>query len=580
MKRLLLILLLPLAVAAQPFTASDIAFIGRPPLVTDWALRVVANGGAMPSQNTIQAMETLRLGCISAGLTNKIYSLCVFVPDSVIASATPLFLHKGYPMWTNNFVIGDLSVNGLKGDGTSKAMDTGCMAKALASGGVSDTSDGSRGLTVIVTESQNATDGVPIGYKDANDVRMLELAVGIGRITSWITMTDGNALYELHTNDVGRVGYISGNTWNDSNTNVSVYVASPLEAHKLIATKTIPSNGGDATATDNTISVFAEKHGTTNRFYSAQRLSLAMVHEGLTAAESETLWSLFLACRQTLGGGTGDPVHNWNTKIVAAGGANISTTTSNATRTFYVGLDTDGTLYSMVMVNTYPPDNLTAVRVPLIVQSGEETWANVNFRATNLTVNGLTGNTTDKYLNTLMNFNTTLVRGFSVTSAGMSQLIYASNNGDGGKVEMGGFGGVNIFAGVQSFRGNLAFYCWGASLVNQNFVTRNTSPLTTNWTGYLSGNRTAANAIRLDRVTSGGGTHEVFTNATGSQTLNKTTITNITAHSTIDAVGVPSQWSDRTVSYLAVHSGLTQTQSSNHWIRVQTLRTDYGGGVP
>src|SRR5688572_13026363 len=97
-------------------------------LATDWSQRVVANGGAVPSQQTIQCMETLRLTLIGMGLTNKLYTLCVFVPDSVIAASTPLFKHKGSDPWTNFFFAQtNLNIDGLKGDGIQKAFDTGVL---------------------------------------------------------------------------------------------------------------------------------------------------------------------------------------------------------------------------------------------------------------------------------------------------------------------------------------------------------------------------------------------------------------------------------------------------------------------
>lgn len=549
-------------------------------LVTDWSTRVVANGGAMPSQNTIQAMETLRLGCISAGLTSKIYSLCIFVPDSVIASATPLFRHKGHPMWTNNFVSGDLTINGLKGDGSSKAMDTGCMAKALASGGVCDTSDGSRGLTIIVTESSTNLTEVQIGYRDADDDPEVLLGVSTAGQTQFLP-SSANAAYRLGTNDWARVGYVSANIWNDANTNNSIYVASPLEAHKVVATKVLPDSSPAvaATATDGTISVFAFKHGTTNLQYSAQRLSMAMVNDGLTASESATLWSLFRACRETLGGGTGDNVHDWNRRIVNAGGANISTTTSNAMRTFYAGLDTDDNLYSMVAVNAYVPDSLTAARTPIIWQAGSQYWTNFNFGETNVSVNGLTGDGSTKYLSTGLNPVIMTNRGISATSAGVSVLIYNVPASSTGHILSGtGTAANSIFASPINNAGALQFFCWKFVTVNTEFVSRTAPSPGATWEGYLSGNRTAATAIRLDWVTNG--VHNVSTNGTGTQTGSSATITNMYAFANHPAGGTPGNFSDLTISFIAVHNGRTQTQSSNLWNRVFDLRTALGGGLP
>lgn len=567
-------LLFACSALAQPFTERDIAFLGRRDTTTDWAQRVVSNGGAMPSQNTINAMETLRLGCIAAGLTNKIYSLCVFVPDSLVAATTPLFLHKGYPLWTNSNFVGvgtDLDINGLKGNGTSKSLDTGCKARLIADGGISDV-DGSRGLTVIVTESIGNSAGVPIGYVDADDVIALELDVSLAGSTGWFP-TSLNPLYYLTTNDFGRVGYVSGNTWNDANTNVSIYVASPLESHKVIMTKTAPTSQ-PATSTDNTITVFAQKHGSTNRLWSAQRLSMAMVNDGFTSAESAAFWPLARACRETLGGGTGDPVHDWSVKVTTFGGAEVSTTTSNALRTFLSGLDTDATLYQIVAANAFVPDNLTAARVPIIWQGGNIIWSNVAFGTTNLTVNGLTGNATDKYLQTGLTNNLVATRGFGTTSAGISLLMYANPDTAGnGLLAVQGSGSQQF--SLFSFAGTALFRCWLSSLVNQNFVTASVGTTTNGW---LSGQRTAANAIALYKARSDTA-HTVVTNATGSQT--GAVFANHAQYIfAMNNAGPASAFSAPTISFAAITSGQSQTGNSNLWNRARNLRNDLGGGVP
>lgn len=580
MKWLLPLLLLPSLVFGQAFTFSDLPFLAQGS--TDWQTRVVANGGAMPSANTISAMETLRLGCIAAGLTNKIYSLCVFVPDSLIAASTPLFLHKGYPMWTNsNFAATNLDINGLKGDGTSKSLDTGCMAKALSAGGVSDTSDGSRGLTVIVTESTGNVTGVPIGYEDADGALFLELEISAAGATVWLTESS-NPLYFTTTNDFGRVGYVSGNTWNDANTNASIYVASPLETHKVLATKTIPDNGGSATLTDDTISVFARKQDGTNTAWSAQRLSLAMVHDGFTAAESASFWTLALACRQQLGGGTGDPIHDYNRKVVAAGGANISTTTSNALRTFYGGLNTDGILYLMSVVNPVVPDNLTAARTPVIWQSGSEIWTNFNFAASNLTVAGLQGITADsKYLGTGIVPST--ANRISTTSAGMTGVI-TDSPGTGTQVILAGNPSTaNVgchFLTTVSGNDNVLFRMWRFDLVNTNFLSSAQPSPGDTWTGYISGNRINASNIAL-YVASTILPHAALTNG------NNQAQTGTAAANTVAMLawannnnGTPASFGAHRMSFVAFHGGLTEAQSANLYSRIHTFRTAVGGGSP
>jgi hypothetical protein len=98
------------------------------------------------------------------------------------------------------------------------------------------------------------------------------------------------------------------------------------------------------------------------------------------------------------------------------------------------------------------------------------------------------------------------------------------------------------------------------------------------WAGWISGNRTASNAAALYWVTNN--VFNIATNTTTTQTGSTQTITNLYAFANHPAGGVPGSFSDRTASFVAIHNGLTQTDSSNLWYRVATLRTNLGGGVP
>lgn len=545
-------------------------FMMQSGIVTDWSTRVVANGGALPSQNTIQAMETLRTTLISQGITNKIYALCNFVPDSVIACCTPLFYHLGYTNWGNsNFVSGDLTINGLKGNGSTKMLETGIRMQDFVP------VDGSSGMSLIVTESASNAVNTTAGYMTAAGTVAFSINVSDAGITRWRDGTFGLDVNTINTNDWGRVGFVSGSRYD--NDDLILYVASPLESHKLLSVRSNTFQS-DFSTDANTISIFAQKRGTTNESgtFSAQRVSMVMIHDAFTQTESSNVWWAFKTCREQLNGGTGDPVHDWNRKIVDAGGAAISSTTSNAARTYESGLDTQSLLYKMLVANLYAPDNLTAVRVPLIWQAGSEVWTNFNFGSTNLTVNGLTGNGTTKYLGTGIHPSVVANRGFGAASAGISLLIYNTPSSAANMLEVGGQASApaaNIFSlGMQV--GLLTYYCWSSTTVNTDFARR-TVPVT-NYAGFLSGNRTAANAIRLDWVTNS--VHNIATNGTGNQSASPIA-TNLFAGA-FNANGTAANFSDRTISYAAWHSGLTQTESSNHWELVKAFRNSAGGGVP
>lgn len=576
MKRLAaicLLCLLNVCALAQPFTVNDIAFLGQPPFITDWAQRVVANGGAMPSQNSIVAMDTFRTGIINAGLSNKIYSLCVFVPDSLIAATTPLFKTYGADPWTNvNFSVTNLSIEGLKGDGATKSLDTGVKLKDIQV-----RANGSAiGFTTIVSESESNRLEYIMGQRDEVGDPLTLLLVSGGGSTEWYgTLT--TATENITTNDFARVGYVSGNRWVEGGqTNVAIFVASPLEAHKIIKSKVAALSSATTTSNTVTISCFAYKYANTNTGWSSQRLSLAVIHDGFTQTESSNFWVLAQACRQSLGGGDGDPVHDWARYVTNFGGAAISVNTSNSLRTFRRGLDTDGLLYTIAAANVFVPDDLTSARMPILWQAGNQIWTNTAFGASNLTVNGLTGNGTTKYLGTGINLSALNYGGFSDTSAGLSTLIYNTGS-DSNQLVMGATGAaVNGNFSVANQVGLAVFYCWISTTVNTDCLIR-TAP-NAGWEGYLSGNRTAANAIRLDWVTNQ--VHNVATNGTGTTASNNNSMTNMFAFAIANNASTPTAFSSQTISFMAVHGGLTQTQSSNLWIRVRDVRNAFGGGVP
>ena len=96
------------------------------PHVTDWANRVVANGGAMPSNATLTAVNTWYLGMVADGLDTLMIWLTFFAPDSLTAARTPFFKTAGLdPATNNNFVAGDLTVNGLLGNAINKSLSYG-----------------------------------------------------------------------------------------------------------------------------------------------------------------------------------------------------------------------------------------------------------------------------------------------------------------------------------------------------------------------------------------------------------------------------------------------------------------------
>jgi hypothetical protein len=108
-----------------------------------WSNNVVRNGGANPSTGTVTNLDNFWNGLVAAGLDggtrdNKgSFTINTFAPDNLIASITPFVYYLGANPWQNNgpFVSGDLTVNGLIGNGGAKFLApvlTGSMFTNLA----------------------------------------------------------------------------------------------------------------------------------------------------------------------------------------------------------------------------------------------------------------------------------------------------------------------------------------------------------------------------------------------------------------------------------------------------------------
>lgn len=84
-------------------------------VATDWATRVVANGGAAPSAATQSAIADFVCGCITDGIWSKMLAVGVIAPDNITAALTPLLVGPGLDPWTAPGGGITHSINGLKG---------------------------------------------------------------------------------------------------------------------------------------------------------------------------------------------------------------------------------------------------------------------------------------------------------------------------------------------------------------------------------------------------------------------------------------------------------------------------------
>lgn len=264
-----------------------------------WAARVVVNGGAAPAAATVTALDTFYTGLVSAGLDAKMLAVNCYVPDSLIAALTPLIKGPGNDPWTNmgSFVVGDLTVNGLKGDGVGKYLKTG----VIPSGNLTYAS---LGLSTYLYFSGMPASIVELGAVTSSGTYTVNVMALYANSSTQAFVWD--APYAV--GGAGRLtgvspgaGYYSGNRTSDT---VSLlYFANSSNAHAQLGATNTYNAGADAVPTTE-IYAFAMNNGGALSGYSSSRASFAAIHTGLSGAESAALYALVHALRTALGGGT------------------------------------------------------------------------------------------------------------------------------------------------------------------------------------------------------------------------------------------------------------------------------------
>lgn len=267
--------------SSVPFTLIDRA--------TDWANRVVTNGGASPAGGTVTAIRTFVNGLITDGLSSKILMLNVFAADNLIAATTPLYRGAGSDPWTNhNFIAGDLTVNGLIGNSSSKYLDTGFV-------GTSTTLNNS-GITIYGSVVSSIATDYDFGYTNNASTQMFAMKLDEATNT------------KSFINDIGSVGsftspgagYYSAN--RVSSTDHRVYFANSGTAH---IQKVLSSVANAASLQNRTTYVFAANAYElgTPFGYSGNRISFVAVTTGLSSGNSSNFFSRIQTLRTSLGGG-------------------------------------------------------------------------------------------------------------------------------------------------------------------------------------------------------------------------------------------------------------------------------------
>lgn len=269
----------------------------------NWAARVVQNGGAYPSSSLLAVSDFCK-GLDSAGLTSRMLAVNIFAPDNLTAAITPLFKLYGNDPWTNTgFIVSDLTVNGLKGNGnpgSGKNLDTGFIGSSVWTAT-------NMGCCVMISQISAADTTTDVGEADnigSGTSRRFRFAAhysgsGYARpVQSCFQDDDNTAIVGGVTmNDYTKgnfaavqvIGTAFNNYWGDST------VGFIDAGNKTGASGTPPQNAG--------LRIYTSNEGGSLSTCSPRGLSFVAITSGMTKSETQTVYNLIQTLRQTLGGG-------------------------------------------------------------------------------------------------------------------------------------------------------------------------------------------------------------------------------------------------------------------------------------
>lgn len=267
---------------------------GTNPDAQAYADDVVANGGDPLSEAQLQAFSDFCDALDTASISGKMISVMVFWRDLTTAF-TPLYQVGGNDPWTNNnFVVGDLSVNGLKGDGSTTYLDSGFTGTDLFT--VSNA-----GLSLMVYEHVSPSGAATeFGGDDFVNYFQLRTAYGADPILADAFCYSGEA-----ESYAPSVSYSPSPITGMFSLNLTS--ATAFAFYHGTAAGNLTTLGTNATeqthvSDTNLFSHCYNSQGSASTFTLA-RISFIALHSGLTLGEAQDLYDAAYALRTALGGG-------------------------------------------------------------------------------------------------------------------------------------------------------------------------------------------------------------------------------------------------------------------------------------
>jgi hypothetical protein len=259
----------------------------------------------------------------------------------------------------------------------------------------------------------------------------------------------------------------------------------------------------------------------------------------------------------------------------------LDATAIYAVDTFVKGCRADGIWSKMIEINGFifvsGTDRLFVAASPLLIGPQGATDNSINWHANNfvdadVTVNGLVGNASNKSLVTNMDPTGTFP---GTNDVGISMYV-STVTATANTIDVGAFSSANdacLLLYANSFN-QCAAGCWNPGGTDGPTTGAGNQP---NKNGFYSFSRTASNDTRLYFANSTNTFAQIGVN-TGSVSGAIFSTRKLTVFACTANTGSLFDFSDRRLSFMAFHKGMTSTETQKLYNRVQQFRTDLGGG--
>lgn len=263
-------------------------------------------------------------------------------------------------------------------------------------------------------------------------------------------------------------------------------------------------------------------------------------------------------------------VADWVARVVKNGGTTPSPSTQTAVGNLLNSLSANGLMSYMSVINGIVPDNLTAAMTPVLAGPGFDPWT-TGLLGSDLSTSGITGNTgfSTKWA------NTGVIPAFSsslnvLSDYGMTAYMSVIASSTPTQVDFGCINTSNSTSD-QFLISNTGGTC-AVNLTGSAGQIGVTAP----GAGYFSVERTATNALALYWANSTHA-HSAIGSNSSTAAAGKTIPMYVLAANN-QASGTATDFSGNTMSFFAIHHGLSSSQSSTFFSIIQTYRRALGGG--